>query len=59
MTIIKTSQIRNNGSVTNNKRLGSSPFPPGLIDEYVQPSSQTWMVINRTGGLHAFKKYNR
>ena len=56
MTIIKTSHIRNNGSVTNNKRLGSSPFPPGLIDEYVQPSSQKWMVICKTGRLHAFKQ---
>ena len=55
MTIIKTSQIRNNGSVTNNKRLGSSPFQSGLIDEYVKPNSQKWMVINKTGGLHAFK----
>ena len=55
MTIIKTSQIRNNGSVTNNKRLGSSPFPPGFIDEYVQASLQKWMVINKTGGSHAFK----
>ena len=42
MTIIKTSQIRNNGSVTNNKRLGSSPFPPGRID-------------CKTGSLHALK----
>ena len=55
MTIIKTSQIRNNGSVTNNKRLGSSPFQSGLIDEYVTPNSQNWMRRNKTGGLHALK----
>ena len=32
-----------------------SPFPSGLIDEYVTPNSQNWMRRNKTGGLHALK----
>ena len=43
----------------NNKRLGSSPLPLGLIDEYVQPSSQKWLAKILANCSHVFNLLNR